>query len=200
VPDWLAFPLLATAWGPLLVLLHELGHALAAMALTDGEVEIDMRAAGVFGGSVTYEPARLRRPRHEAWIAAAGPAVTLLVAAVLWLAWVESAADSLVTILGAGAFAATFQLATSAIPLHYGAGLGGPADSDGRAIWRILRGVPPGGLKRELRRESEPEPAARPMFVVVLVAVAALCLFLDPWLLVALVGLFGAATLMQRKA
>jgi hypothetical protein len=187
------------AWAPLLVLLHELGHAFAAMALTDGEVEIDMRGAGVLGGSVSYEPARIRRPRDEAWIAAAGPAVTLVAAAVLWLAWLGSGADSLVTILGAGAFTATLQLAISALPFRYGAGLGGPADSDGRAIWRILRGAPPGGLERELRRQGEPEPAARPVFVLVLVAVGAIALLVDPWLVAGLAAVFGAATLMQRK-
>jgi hypothetical protein len=31
------FPLLGIAWAPVLVLLHELGHALAAILLTDGE-------------------------------------------------------------------------------------------------------------------------------------------------------------------
>jgi len=60
VPDLLLFPLLAIAWSPVLVLLHELGHALAAMALTDGEVSIQMRGAGMFGGSATYEDARIR--------------------------------------------------------------------------------------------------------------------------------------------
>jgi hypothetical protein len=92
--------------------------------------------------------------------------VTAVVAVVLWMAWLEGGAESLPTLLGAGACTATLQLFTSVLPLRYGAGLGGPADSDGRAIWRILRGTPPGGLERELRRQAEPEPAARPAFVV----------------------------------
>ena len=90
MPWWLAFILLAAVWSPLLVLLHELGHAFAALVLTDGEVSISTRGAGVSGGSVTYEPARLRHPHGEAWIAAAGPAVTLFAATALWLAWLSS--------------------------------------------------------------------------------------------------------------
>jgi hypothetical protein len=50
-------------------------------------------------------------------------------------------------------------------------------DSDGRVIWRILTGAPPGGIERELRRQGEPEPGARPVFVV----------------------LFGLGLLMQQK-
>jgi fumarate reductase subunit D len=199
VPDLLLFPLLAIAWSPVLVLLHELAHALAAMALTDGDVRIEMRGAGMFGGSATYEAARIRRPRDEAWIAAAGPAVTLLVAVVLWMAWLESGADDVHTLLGAGAVTASLQLMTSALPLHYGAGLGGPADSDGRAIWRILRGTPPGGIERDLRRQTEPQRAARPVFVVLLAVVAVIAALLDPWLLAGLALMFGLGMLMQRK-
>jgi len=88
---------------------------------------------------------------------------------------------------------------TSALPLHYGAGLGGPADSDGRAIWRILRGTPPGGIERELRRQTEPERAARPVFVVLLALIAVLTLLVDPWLLAALAVMFGLGMLLQRK-
>jgi hypothetical protein len=153
----------------------------------------------MFGGTVTYEPARIRRPRSEAWIAAAGPAVTAVVAVVLWMAWLEGGAESLSTLLGAGAFTATLQLFTSVLPLRYGAGLGGPADSDGRAIWRILRGTPPGGLERELRRQAEPEPAARPAFVVLLVFAGVLALLADPWLLAGLAVMFGLGMLMQQK-
>lgn len=199
MPDWLLFPLLATAWAPLLVLLHELGHALTAMALTDGRVSIHMRGAGLLGGAVHYEPAALRRRRGEAWIAAAGPAVSLVAAALLWVAWLDSGAESLATVLGAGAFTATLQLFTSALPFRYGAGLGGPADSDGRVMWRVLTGAPPGGIERELRRESEPEPAARPAFVVLLVALGALAFALDPVLGLALVGMIGMGALLQWK-
>ena len=67
--------------------------------------------------------------------------------------------------------------------------LGGPADSDGRVIWRVLTGAPPGGIERELRRVGEPERAARPVFVVLLVLVAVLAVVMDPVLGLALVGL-----------
>lgn len=196
----MAFPLLGIAWAPVLVLLHELGHVAAAMALSDGEVELELHAGGLFGGTVSFDPARIRRARSEAWIAAAGPAVTLAVALVLWLAWLGSEADSLVTLLGAGAFSATLQFVTTAVPLRYGAGLGGPADSDGRVIWRVLTGAPPGGLERELRRQGEPEPGARPAFVVLLAVAGVLALLADPWLLAGLAALFGLAMLLQRKA
>ncbi len=86
VPDALAFILLSVAWAPVLVLLHEAAHAFAALALTDGDVSISTRGAGLLGGSATYEPASLRHARDEAWIAAAGPAATLLIATVLWSA------------------------------------------------------------------------------------------------------------------
>jgi hypothetical protein len=158
-----------------------------------------MRGAGLFGGAVHYEPAALRHGRGEAWIAAAGPAVTLVAAVILWVAWRDSGAESLVTVLGAGAFSATLQLFTSVVPFRYGAGLGGPADSDGRVIWRVLTGAPPGGIERELRRASEPEPAARPIFVVLLVAIGALCFAMDPMLGLALIGLFGAGAFLQWK-
>jgi hypothetical protein len=79
------------------VLLHEAAHALAALALTDGEVSIHARGAGLLGGSTTYEPGRLRHRRDEAWIATAGPAATLLTSAVLWVVWLTSGSESLTT-------------------------------------------------------------------------------------------------------
>jgi hypothetical protein len=198
VPDWLVFILFSVAWSPLLVLLHETGHALAALALTDGEVSISMRGAGVLGGSVSYDPASLRHARGEAWIAAAGPAVTLFAAAVLWLAWLSSGSNSATTLVAAGALVATLHFVTSALPLRYGAGLGGPDDTDGRVIWRVLTGAPPGGIERDLRRLGEPERAAHPLFLVVLVLIVVLSFVMDPLLGLGLVGMFGAAALLQR--
>ncbi len=199
MPDWLGFLLLGVAWAPILVLLHEAGHAFAALALTDGEVSISLRGVGVLGGSVTYEEARLRRARDAAWIAAAGPAVTLVAAAVLWLVWLGSGAESLETVLGAGAWVATLQFVTSALPLRYGAGLGGPADSDGRVIWRVLTGAPPGGIEREIARLGKPDRAMRPGFVAVLVLVAALGLLVDPTVVLVLALLFGLGVVLQRS-
>jgi hypothetical protein len=196
VPDWLGSLLLSFAWAPVLVVLHEAGHAFVALALTDGEVSMHMRGGGMLGGSVTYEESTLRRARDAAWIAAAGPAVTLAVAVVLWNVGL---ATGLGMVAWTGALLATVQFFTTALPLRYGAGLGGPADSDGRVIWRVLTGAPPGGIERELRHVGEPERAARPVFVFVLVAVGVLAVVLDPVMGAALVGLFGSAAILQSK-
>jgi hypothetical protein len=191
--------LLVIPWIPVLVLLHEAAHAFAALALTDGEVSISLRGAGILGGSASFDSSTLRHPRSEAWIAAAGPAATFLAATVLWLAWLGSGSDSLVTLVGGGAWVATLQFVTSALPLRYGAGLGGPADSDGRVIWRVLTGAPPGGVERELRRLGKREPAVRPAFVAVFGLVGVVGLWLDPVIVLWLAGLFGAAILLQRS-
>jgi hypothetical protein len=191
--------LLVIPWIPVLVLLHEAAHAFAALALTDGEVSISLRGAGVLGGSASFDSSTLRHPRSEAWIAAAGPAATFLAATVLWLAWLGSGSDSLVTLVGGGAWVATLQFVTSALPLRYGAGLGGPADSDGRVIWRVLTGAPPGGVERELRRLGKREPAVRPAFVAVFGLVGVVGLWLDRVIVLWLAGLFGAAILLQRS-
>jgi hypothetical protein len=191
--------LLVIPWIPVLVLLHEAAHAFAALALTDGEVSISLRGAGILGGSASFDSSTLRHPRSEAWIAAAGPAATFLAATVLWLAWLGSGSDSLVTLVGGGAWVATLQFVTSALPLRYGAGLGGPADSDGRVIWRVLTGAPPGGVERELRRLGKREPAVRPAFVAVFGLVGVVGLWLDRVILLWLAGLFGAAILLQRS-
>jgi hypothetical protein len=191
--------LLVIPWIPVLVLLHEAAHAFAALALTDGEVSISLRGAGILGGSASFDSSTLRHPRSEAWIAAAGPAATFLAATVLWLAWLGSGSDSLVTLVGGGAWVATLQFVTSALPLRYGAGLGGPADSDGRVIWRVLTGAPPGGVERELRRLGKREPAVRPAFVAVFGLVGVVGLWLDRVIVLWLAGLFGAAILLQRS-
>ena len=193
------FPLLGVLWSPVLVLLHEMGHAFAAMGMTDGEVSITMRRGGLFGGTATYEPSALRRSHGEAWIAAAGPVVTLVIAVALWQAWLKSGSDSLATVLGAGALVATLQFLTCALPLRYGAGLGGPAESDGMVVWRVLTGAPPGGIERELRRLGTRERAARPVYVVVLAVAFGLALAVDPWLAIGLIGLFGMAALLQHS-
>jgi hypothetical protein len=191
--------LLVIPWIPVLVLLHEAAHAFAALALTDGEVSISLRGAGILGGSASFDSSTLRHPRSEAWIAAAGPAATFLAATVLWLAWLGRGSDSLVTLVGGGAWVATLQFVTSALPLRYGAGLGGPADSDGRVIWRVLTGAPPGGVERELRRLGKREPAVRPAFVAVFGLVGVVGLWLDRVIVLWLAGLFGAAILLQRS-
>jgi hypothetical protein len=197
VPDWLAYTLLGVAWSPILVLLHELGHALAALALTDGEVSIDMRAAGLRGGVASYSSSSLRNPRAEALIAAAGPAVSLGAASVLFYAWVAKAPGSL--ILGAGALGAIGLFVASALPVRYGAGLGGRGESDGLVIWRVLTGGPPGGTERDLGRLDKPERAVRPGFALLLAIAGVLALLADPMLALGMGCLFGLAALIQRS-
>jgi membrane-associated protease RseP (regulator of RpoE activity) len=94
--------LVFAAFGPPLILIHELGHALAALALTRGHVRVtvgvgpaaallrqdrlEVRAALIPAfGVCEYDPWTLQRPRAEAWIALAGPAASLA-ACVLLLA------------------------------------------------------------------------------------------------------------------
>jgi hypothetical protein len=199
VVDWLELLALTLVWTPVLVLVHELGHAFAALLLTRGDVSIQLRSGGLDGGSATYDADRLRRPRDEAWIAAAGPAVSLAAACLLWWLWAKTPADDSGKLAFAGAWVATGHFLGSALPIRYGAGFTGPMESDGRAIWRILIGAPPGGIERELRRMTEPEPGVRPVFAVLLVIIGVLTFLLDPVLGLFLVGLFGFATLMQRK-
>jgi hypothetical protein len=195
VPDWLEFIVLGILWTPISILLHELGHAFAAVLLTDGEVSIGMNA---FGGWATYEPERLRRSRDAALIAAAGPAVSLTMAIVLWSAWVKAGPDFGVTIVWVGAWVASGHFLASALPVVYGGGFGAAAESDGRVIWRVLTGAPPGGIERELRRLTEPQRAIRPAYLALLVLAGVLGFLADPMTLVGLAVIVGVATLLQR--
>jgi hypothetical protein len=196
--------LLSVAWGPLLVLLHELGHAFAALALTDGEVKIRMRPgyALVVWGECIYEPERVRTPRGEALIAAAGPAVSLVAAVALGWAALETTplgyhrGEFGTRVLDAGAICAAGQLFLTALPLRYGAGLGPHGgESDGRAVWRILTG----GLTREERRQGRPERAIGPVFATLLAIVFVLAALVDPVTGLLLAGIFGIAFLLQRS-
>jgi hypothetical protein len=205
VLDALVFILLSVAWAAPLMLVHELGHALAALAVTDGEVRIGMRStpSGLMVGECTYEPAGLRHPRAEALIAAAGPLVSLLSALVLAFGSLKSGAGTpdggiVAQVLMVGAVTAFLEFAVSALPVRYGAGLGG-GDSDGRAIWRILTGAPPGGVGREERRLGRPERAIRPALVAPLLVIAALGLIVDPLMVLLLVALFALAWRDQRS-
>jgi hypothetical protein len=187
-------------WQPLLLLLHELGHALAALALTRGEVRIDL-ARGPFVGVCEYDPSEPRVAHAEAWVAAAGPAVSLAAAAVLWIATLGSSEWTVGTwIVFAGAISASLQFAITALPIRYGAGLDDAgADSDGRAVWRILTGAPPGGLAREAQRMGRRDPAIRPAFAVVLVAIVVATAFLSLAFAAILVALVGVAFVLQRR-
>jgi hypothetical protein len=203
-------------WGIPLVLLHELGHAAAGLALTDGRVEVavgerpdqlvleagrlqlGLSASPSPGGECRIDSSELRTPKAEAWIAAASPVASLLTAVVLLSASASAGAFDRGSPMGARVLAigggiALGQFFLSALPLRYGRGLG-HGESDGRAIWRILTGAPPGGLVRQLRRESRPERVAHPAAVAVIVLIVAFTLFfLDPLLALVTAALFGVA-------
>ena len=87
----------------------------------------------------------------------------------------------------------------TALPVRYGAGLGdNGAESDGRAVWRILTGAPPGGLAREEARLGRPERAIRPALAAVLAAAFVLALLADPSIAVELAVVFGLGYVAQR--
>ena len=98
-----------------------------------------------------------------------------------------------------GAWIATGHFLGSALPIRYGAGFGGSRESDGRVIWRLMAGAPPGGIAREERRMGEPERAARPLYIVLLAIVGILTFLVDPAMCLALAGLFGFAAVLQRS-
>jgi hypothetical protein len=207
-PIW-KFLLVSWLWAPLLVLVHELGHALTALDLTRGRVLLKVgigRVAALRVGRVefelglpgpglcVYEPETLKgSARSEAWIAAAGPLTSLMAAATLGL--LAAMSDGwLQDVLGLGSLASVFGAAVTGLPLRYGRGLGVRGESDGMAVWRILTGGPPGG-ERDIK-----EPAvARPAFLVVLGLVGVLAVLMSPLLGLTLVALFGGAFLLQRS-
>ena len=200
MPDIVATLLIGAAWSVPLVVLHELGHGLAALALTRGRVSMELRHGGLSGGRIAYEAVGLRHPRAVALIAAAGPAVSLLSAAVLCVAWLGEDPGFAQRVIRTGALVAIVQFLVTALPIRYGAGLGPPSDSDGRVIWRVLTGAPPGGIDRELERSLKPERAARPVFVALLAPVAVLAFMVDPVTGVLLLAVMAVALLLQRSS
>ena len=202
---------LATLWCWPLVILHELGHALAALLLTDGRVivgvggprdqlfltagrlELGLSPAIAPDGECVVEDRGLRTPKAEAWIAAAGPFMSLCAGVVL----LAAARNYGGIVLTTGAGVAWLQAVFTAVPMRYGAG-DGPGESDGWAIWRVVTGGPPGGLAREERRRGRPERAARPWLLAALAVMAVLTALVQPVLLLVLGGLFGFAWVRQR--
>jgi hypothetical protein len=213
---WWSFLLVSICWAPVLVLVHEMAHAAVALRLTDGPVivggsrdtrlavagpgrlRVELGASLLTGGRCVFDPAGLRVPRGEAWIAAAGPIASLGCCLVLGYAAIAAGLGvrdtTLVAILGPGACAAGIMFVVTALPIRYGAGLDPRGDSDGRVIWRVLTGAPPGGVERE----SRPEREVRPVFALLLIFISGLALAANPWLLLVLVGLFLVALLLQR--
>ena len=222
-----SFPLYAVAltgllWAPVLFFVHELGHALAALVLTDGRVAIglghpssgdslriartDLRLSlrSCFaGGWASYDPERLWRGRHEAWIALAGP-VSSFLAGVVLTALALTMADAHPTFAGIlliGGAGACGHGAFTGLPIRYAAGSGAAgAESDGMAAWRILTGGV--GRSPEIRygRSSPSEPAMSPVLAVLLgVIVVGTLVFLSVPLGLLVIGLFAVAWAFQRS-
>jgi len=203
-------------WGPVLVLLHELAHAVVALRLTTGKVKVSsspgedgMALVGdrlelelspwiLLGlGRCTIDADALKTPRAEAWVAAAGPAASLLGAiALAAVATSMGGAAAEGTIMGAAGSGVAFIM--TAMPVAYGRGLGGVTDSDGRVVWRVLAGGPPGRdpVWGDSKRLAEPRHAS-PVALGALAVCAALALVVGFDLFLALLGLFGVALYLQ---
>lgn len=204
-------------WAPALVLLHELAHVAAALKLTTGKVtvssspgedgpalvgdrlELELSPWILFGmGRCAFDADTITRRRAEAWVAAAGPVASLLGAIALTVVAVslEGAAAQWVIM---GAVWSGVGCVGTAVPIAYGRGFQGVSDSDGRVVWRVLAGRPPGRdpVWDDSKRLAEPRHAS-PVALVAMGACAALALVVGFDLFLALVGLFGVALYLQR--
>jgi hypothetical protein len=148
---------------PVLTLAHELGHALAALVLTDrhvivrqgrqppmltvgvGRLELRLRPFNLspwyaWFGTVETTGASAVSARAGAAIAAAGPPVSLLLAIALG-AIADASPSRLSPFLFAAAWAQGYAFLVTAIPMRYGR-LFGPYRgklSDGLRVWQLLR-------------------------------------------------------------
>ena len=174
-----AFPLIA---------LHELGHLLCARELGARRTSIRLQALPLPHGIFTFDESELRRPRDAAWVAAAGPLTTLACCSALATGAVAAGSQ----VLTVAALEPSGGFLLSAIPLRYGGG----SESDGRAVWRILTGSVRRG---EVVEESPHERIIRPVYALLLGGAGVLAVLADPLLALGLVGLFGAAFLLQRS-
>ena len=204
-------------WAPVLVLLHELAHAAAALRLTTGKVtvssgpgedgpalvgdrlELELSPWIFMGlGRCAIDAETLTRRRAEAWVAAAGPVASLLGAIALTsLALSLEGAAAEWMIMGAVASGAGFV--GTAMPIAYGRGFQGVSESDGRVVWRVLAGGPPGRdpVWDDSKRLAEPRNAS-PVALVALAVCAALALVVGFDLFLAVLGLFGVALYLQK--
>ena len=208
---------LTLLWVPPLVLLHELGHAAAAIGATEdrvtahvgrgpelvafslGRCRVSIGPLLLPGGHCEYDPSRLRRGRDEAWIALAGPLTSLLAAVTLTvLALAAETSPVVSSVFVAGAMCAAGHAVMSALPIRYGIGSGAAGgDSDGLAAWRILTG----GLRQPALSFGRPVPTGppvRPVYAVLLLLIAVATLAMSLTLGLLLVFLFTVAWLLQR--
>jgi hypothetical protein len=151
---WLLYP-----WA---MLVHELGHAATALALTDGRSTVQIgvdpdRSVTVGRLTVRVDPYAWRQRwygychyettpdgRYErAAMSLAGPAASLVVLAVTLAALAHAERMAFYTLFGL-AFLVAAQVVTTVVPTTYSEEWGGPyggTDSDGRRALRALRGL-----------------------------------------------------------
>ena len=212
---------IAALWQPVLTLIHEAAHGIAALRLSRGGVGIVVGReswavkftvgsrcvvalapfTGV-GGHCAYDPDTLRRSRDEAWVAVAGPAASAACAVILGAAalFAGEGHPVVVLVLLIGAWGSAFGLLMTALPIRYalGSGVAG-AESDGLVAWRILSGGPPGRGVPTYGRTDRARPAARPVFLTALAVAFVLAVAVQPVLGLWVLGLFAYAAWRQRR-
>jgi hypothetical protein len=190
---WLLLFALVT---PVVVHLHELGHAAAALRLTRDSVVVQgcfrtFRAVGIGRLQIALGVPSLSGVcfhadagrRGNGWIAAAGPAASLLAGLAAGTAWLAGNGGDL---LAAFALANLLTGVVNLLPLHLApaSGIHAAAESDGQVILRAL------GLARP-RRAGARRPLLRWPFAVLLGLVAVLAAFVAPVTLLPLAACFG---------
>jgi hypothetical protein len=186
---------------PVVVHLHELGHAAAALRLTRDAVVVQacvrpvgaMRigrlhiAIGLPALSGVCYHADAGRGHGNATIAAAGPLVSLVTGGAAGWAWFAGHGGAWLA-----AFAIMSLLAglTNLLPAHVEDGAAAVRESDGRIILRSL------GLARAPREDA---PIIRWPFAVLLALVALGSAYLHPLLPLALAAVLGHAWWLVRR-
>lgn len=166
VPFLVRLLLMVFVWAPLATLVHELGHATAALLtgalsvqvrvgmvqerpglkLQFGGLELLVRPFGWFYGYCQY--GRSRQPVVSRWVwvtrAAGGPLASLALVAAMWLALSLGLSGFVWLHVACSdlAVCAGVQCLVSVVPQRYPETMGAYAGraSDGLLIWRALRG------------------------------------------------------------
>lgn len=155
-PPWVLVPMLLLATAPLTVL-HELGHAAAALALTPGRVGVAMgrqpslAACSVGRMTVACHPVMLpwrlhagcvhdpASPAREAAIALAGPASSLLSCIVAASALVRVESGLVYDALFVMTYVALFTAVGNLVPLTFTDSRGARTRTDGAIVVDALR-------------------------------------------------------------